>query len=78
MSRELPQLLLGIAALRYRGPITEQALSSLVAHAKEHSVEAVLAWVEDDPGLLVLPSWQFWPIPLAGLIHDRPQLRCGD
>jgi len=67
MNRELPQLLLGIAALGYRGPITEWALSSLVAHAKEHGVETVLSWVEDDPGLLVLPSWQFWRVPLAGL-----------
>jgi hypothetical protein len=73
MNRELPRLLLGIAARGYRGPITEQALSSLVAHAKEHGVEAVLSWVEDDPGLLVLPSWQFWSAPLAGLIRDRRQ-----
>jgi hypothetical protein len=66
-NRELPQLLLGIAALGYRGPISERALSSLAAHAKEHGVEAVLSWIEHDPGLVVLPSWQFWPVPLVGL-----------
>lgn len=60
MNRELPQLLLGIAAMGYRGSITEHALSSLVAHAKEHGVETVLGWVQDDPGLIVAPSWQFW------------------
>lgn len=59
MNAELPALLLGIGRLGYRGPITEQALSSLVAHAKEHGVEAVLEWIRDDPGLLFMPSWQF-------------------
>lgn len=67
MNGELPRLLLGLAALGYRGLITERALSSLVAHAKDHGVETVLSWVEDDPGLLFLPSWQFWPPSLATL-----------
>lgn len=54
--RELPQLLLGIARLGFRGSIEAEALSSLVARAKDHGVEAVLAWVDDDPGLLRIPS----------------------
>jgi len=61
MNEELLQLLLGIARLGYRGPITEMALSSLVAHAKEHGVQTVLSWIEEDPGLLLMPSWQFVP-----------------
>jgi len=61
MNEELPQLLLGIARLGYRGRITEMALSSLVAHAKEHGVQTVLSWIGEDPGLLLMPSWQFVP-----------------
>ncbi len=60
---ELPQLLLGLAQLGCRGPILEHALSSLVAHAQEHGVETVLGWVEEDSGLLFVPSWQFWLLP---------------
>lgn len=60
---ELPQLLLGLARIGHRGTIPAHALSSLVAHAKEHGVEAVLGWVRDDPGLLFVPSWQFWLLP---------------
>jgi hypothetical protein len=60
---ELAQLLLGIAARGYRGPIGAAALSSLVAHAEEHGVEAVLSWIDDDPGLLLVPSWQFFRLP---------------
>jgi hypothetical protein len=56
---ELPQLLMGIGRLGYRGPIRASALSSLVAHAKEHGVPAVLGWIEADSGLLHIPSWQF-------------------
>ena len=56
----LPVLILGIAKLGYRGPIPERALSSLVAHAQEHGVSAVLSWIEEDPGLLLVPSWQFF------------------
>lgn len=63
MSRELVQLVLGIAHLGYRGSIGERTLSSLVAHAKDHGVEAVLGWIEDDPGLLLIPSWQFGRFP---------------
>jgi hypothetical protein len=63
VSTTLPALLLGIARLGYRGPIPERALSSLVAHAQEHGVPAVLAWIEEDPGLLFVPSWQFFCIP---------------
>ena len=60
---ELPQLLLGIAALGYRGPISERALSSLVAHAEEQGVAEVLSWIDQDPGLLLVPSWQFFRLP---------------
>lgn len=60
MSAELPALLLGIAKLGYQGLIPERALSSLVAHAQEHGVPTVLSWIEDDPGLLLVPSWQFF------------------
>lgn len=67
---ELPQLLIGIARLGNRGPIIAAALSSLVAHAKGHGVETVLAWIEEDSGLLHTPSWQFWPVPLARLIKE--------
>lgn len=63
MNAELPALLLGIAKLGYRGPITECALSSLVAHAQEHGVPAVLSWIEEDAGLLLVPSWQFFWVP---------------
>ena len=55
----LPALLLGIAKLGHRGPIAERALSSLIAHGKEHGVATVLGWIEEDPGLLSVPSWQF-------------------
>jgi hypothetical protein len=65
MNRELPQHLMGIAAMGYRGLITEEALSSLVAHAKEHGVETVLGWIEADSSLLFMPSWQFWCPTLA-------------
>lgn len=57
---ELPQLLLGLAQRGYSGSITTQALSSLVAHAQEHGVAVVLGWVHDDPGLLLVPTWQFF------------------
>ena len=60
MTTPLPALLLGIAKLGYRGPISERALSSLVAHAQNHGVSAVLSWIESDPGLLLVPSWQFF------------------
>ena len=56
---ELVQLLMGIAKSGYRGPIKETALSSLVAYAKDYGVEEVLRWIEEDPGLLTVPSWQF-------------------
>ena len=67
MSAALPALLLGIGRLGYRGPIPERALSSLLAHAEEHGVEAVLGWIREDPGLLLVPSWQFWPVVLPSL-----------
>jgi len=63
MTAELPALLLGIARRGYRGPIPERALSSLVAHAQEHGVCAVLEWTEKDSGLLLVPSWQFFWVP---------------
>ncbi len=56
---ELVQLLMGIAKLGYRGPIQEKALSSLVAYAKDYGVEEVLKWINEDSGLLIVPSWQF-------------------
>lgn len=60
---ELPRLLFGLAAMGFRGAIPAPALSSLVAHANDVGVGTVLAWVEDDPGLLALPSWQFFYLP---------------
>jgi len=60
---ELPRLLLGIARQGYRGSIGASALSSLIAHAQDHGVEAVLSWIHDDPGLLQVPSWQFLYLP---------------
>jgi hypothetical protein len=66
---EPPQLLLGIARLGFRGPIPAAALSSLVTQAKDHGVSAVLAWVDDDPGLLSIPSgypsWLFHSLLLS-------------
>lgn len=59
----LPQVLMGIARMGYRGSIPAHALSSLVAHAEEHGVPAVLSWIEEDPGLLLVPSWQFYYLP---------------
>ena len=56
---ELVQLVFGIAKLGYRGPIGARALSSLVAWAKDYGVQQVLQWINDDPGLLMIPSWQF-------------------
>lgn len=47
--------------------VTAPALSSLVGHAHEHGLEAVLAWVDDDPALLWCPSWQWVPWLLFGL-----------
>lgn len=63
MSRLLPALLLGIGRLGFNGPITERALSSLVAYADEHGLEEVLRWIDEDPGLLFVPSWQFFHLP---------------
>lgn len=60
MTAELPALLHGIANLGYRGQIPEHALSSLLAHAPEHGVSAVLSWIEEDVGLFLVPSWQFF------------------
>ncbi len=57
---ELVQLLFGIARLGYRGPISERCLSSLAAHAQDRGVQEVLSWIADDPGYLVVPSWQFF------------------
>ncbi len=63
MSTALPALLVGIAALGYRGAIGEEVLSSLVAHVENHGLEEVLRWIEEDPGLLLVPSWQFFRLP---------------
>lgn len=63
MSTMLPSVLVRIARLGYRGTIPEHALSSLVAHVEEHGLEVVLRWVEEDPGLLLVPSWQFFHLP---------------
>lgn len=59
MGTALPAVLLAIARLGYRGPLPEGALSSLVAHVEEHGLEEVLRWIDEDPGLLLMPSWQF-------------------
>ena len=56
---ELVQLLMGLSRMGFRGSIGERSLSSLVAWAKQHSVAEVLAWIDEDPGLLFCPSWQF-------------------
>jgi len=57
---EIAALVVGLARMGYRGPISETCLSSLVAHARDHGVAEVLAWVQADRGLLLAPSWQFW------------------
>lgn len=59
----LPALLMELARLGYRGRINERALSSLVAHVKDHRLKEVLRWIDEDPGLLVVPSWQFFRLP---------------
>lgn len=56
---EIVQLVLGIARLGCHQPITERCLSSLLAHAQDHGVEAVLGWLNTDPGYLLVSSWQF-------------------
>lgn len=43
---------------------TAAALSSLAAHACEHGIREVCQWLEDDPGLAFVPSWQFHHFPL--------------
>lgn len=66
---EIVDLLLGIARLGYRGAIGEECLSSLLAHAKNHGVPEVLSWIREDPGLLLVPSWQFllaWQVQAGG------------
>ena len=71
---ELVQLLIGIARLGYRGPIKEHSLSSLVAYAKDHGVSTVLEWIREEPGYLVVPSWQFllaWQVRRAGDIENE-------
>jgi hypothetical protein len=40
--------------------VGEHALSALVWWAREEGVEHVLDWIEDDPGLTIIPSWPFW------------------
>ena len=50
---------MGIGRLGYRGIITERALSSLIAYVQELGLEEVLRWIEEDPGLLFVPSCQF-------------------
>lgn len=62
-------LVFGIARLGYRGAIGETCLSSLLAHAKNHGVPEVLLWILEDPGLLLVPSWQFplsWQVQAGG------------
>ena len=65
---ELVQLLLGIAKLGYRGPISERALSFLVAYAKDYGVEEVLRWIDEDSGYLIVPSWQFGILDKGGKV----------
>ncbi len=62
----LVQIVLGIARLGYRGAVSEQCLSSLVAHAQDNGVAEVLGWIQKDPGYLSCPSWQFLPCLPAG------------
>lgn len=71
---EIVHLLIGLARRGYHGPVSEKSLSSLVAWAKDYSVEEVLAWIADDPGLLFCPSWQFllaWQLARDGKICRR-------
>ena len=63
MTAALPALLLGIATLGFRGSIPERALSSLVAHAQQDDLSQVIGWIEKDPGLMLVPSWQFFYLP---------------
>lgn len=53
---------------RTRLPFGERALSSLVAHAQEHGLDAVASWVEDDPGLSFVPSW---PFPMQWMLSRK-------
>jgi hypothetical protein len=74
--RELVPLLFGIAKLGYRGAIQERPLSSLLTQAKDHGVEATLAAIDDDPGLLLVqsacPRWLVIGPPSAlSFCHDR-------
>jgi hypothetical protein len=39
--------------------MTERALSSLVAYVEEFGLEEVLQQIDEDPGLLFVPSCQF-------------------
>jgi hypothetical protein len=61
LNAALPALLMGIGRLGYRGIITERALSSLVAYVEEFGLEEILQWIDEDPGFLFVPSWQFTP-----------------
>jgi len=56
---QVGELLLGIGRLGYNEGISERCLSSLLAHAREHGLQEVLHWIQDDPGYLSVPSWQF-------------------
>jgi len=59
LSGALPAPLIGIGRLGYLGIMTERALSSLVAYVEEFGLEEVLQQIDEDPGLLFVPSCQF-------------------
>ena len=75
---ELVELVFEIARLGYWGPIPERCLSSLVAHAQDRGVQEVLSWIAEDPGYLVVASWQF-PLPgFTAAMPASPKLQRGE
>lgn len=61
MSRDSVMVQLSFAIARmYPGiNIKEKALSSLSAYSMNHGIGKVIGWVENDVGLVFVPSWQF-------------------
>jgi hypothetical protein len=48
---------IAVALARYR--VAAHALAALANFAEDHGVDAVLAWVEEDPGWAFCPSSPF-------------------
>jgi hypothetical protein len=53
---------LAVELARRRIPIKAHALSSLAARAEDYGVRTVVEWIEEDPGLALVPSWQWWRV----------------